>query len=184
MDEEERVHDALEGLSVNSNNNDVSRQTTTKEENADSTSSTPNHSKGPNSRSLSPENGKSQSDSISTPEAGPRPKMSRKASQKVPPRPVTLFTDLPDVTADSKHFFELIEDCMYGSKTLGSSKQDALDCDCSEEWRKSPTYLHIYIPIHIHIRIHMNIYMNIYIYRSGWLVGCSYGVLMGWILRG
>ncbi|RYP18374.1 hypothetical protein DL765_003986 [Monosporascus sp. GIB2] len=137
MDDEERVQDGLEGLSVNNDNNSaVASQITVKEENAESTSTTPNRSsKGPNSRSLSPDNHKSQSDSASTPEAVPRPKMSRKASQKAAPRPVTLFSDLPDVTSESKDHFEVIENCMYGSKTLGSSKQDALDCDCSEEWR-------------------------------------------------
>ncbi|KAK7745638.1 histone methyltransferase set2 [Diatrype stigma] len=139
MDEEERVHDALEGLSVNNNNNiTISRRI--KGENTDSTTTTPNHSsKDLNSRSLtlSPDNNnnKSQSNSISTPEAPSRPRMSRKASQKVAPRPAPLFADLPDVTSDAKEHFEVIENCMYGSKTLGSSKQDALDCDCSEEWR-------------------------------------------------
>lgn len=145
------MQDALEGLSVNSSNIAIPRRI--KEENAESTSSTPNRSsKGTNSRSRSPDNNnnnnnrhKSQSDSISTPEAAPRPRMSRKASQKTAPRPVTLFNDHPDVTSDSKDHFELIENCMYGSKTLGSSKQDALDCDCSEEWRRSPIHLYIYI---------------------------------------
>ena len=142
MDEEQRVNDALEGLSVNTNG--IIRQlNAVKEENADSISSTPIlSSKGPNSRSLSPDVAKSQSDSASTPEVAPRPKMSsRKASQKAAPVPATLFTHLPDVTADSKEHFEVIENCMYGSKTLGSSKQDALDCDCSEEWRRSPPNL-------------------------------------------
>ena len=139
MNEDERVNGALEGLSVN--NNGISPQhTAVKEENADSTSSTSIlSSKGPNSRSLSPDAAKSQSDGgASTPEVAPRPKMSRKASQKAAPIPATLFTHLPDVTAESKEHFEVIESCMYGSKILGSSKQDALDCDCSEEWRKNP----------------------------------------------
>ena len=139
MNEEERVNDALEGLSVDNNTN-PQQPIDVKEENAGSASSISIlSSKGPNSRSLSPDAAKSQSEGgSSTPEVAPRPRMSRKASQKAASAPATLFTHLPDVTAESKEHFEVIESCMYGSKILGSSKQDALDCDCAEEWRKKP----------------------------------------------
>ncbi len=64
------------------------------------------------------------------------PKLSRKSSQKVVSRPPPLFDDLPDSTADAKQTFQVIKDCIYGSKYMGSSEHDALGCDCSEEWSK------------------------------------------------
>lgn len=69
-----------------------------------------------------------------TVEPGKVPKLSRKSTQKVIARPPTLFTDLPDATAEAGSVFQRIKDCIYGSKYMGSSEHDALDCDCSEEW--------------------------------------------------
>jgi histone-lysine N-methyltransferase SETD2 len=66
------------------------------------------------------------------------PKLSRKASQKLPPSPPMLFGNLPDSTEDACRTFQVISDCLYGSRNMGSSDHDALDCDCAEEWRKSP----------------------------------------------
>jgi hypothetical protein len=69
-------------------------------------------------------------------EPGKPPKLSRKSAQKVIARPPTLFLDVPDATQEASGVFQLIKDCIYGSKYMGYSEQDALDCDCSEEWRK------------------------------------------------
>jgi len=74
-----------------------------------------------------------------TVEPGKMPKLSRKHSQKVISRPPPLFDDLPDVTEEAASVFQRIKDCIYGSKYMGSSEHDALDCDCSEEWSKSST---------------------------------------------
>jgi histone-lysine N-methyltransferase SETD2 len=52
--------------------------------------------------------------------------------------PPPLFDHLPDATADACKIFQVINDCLYGSRNMGSSDHDALDCDCAEEWRKLP----------------------------------------------
>src|SRR3569833_439578 len=85
---------------------------------------------------LSPADAKGGSESASTPDTGSGTKLSRKASQKLVTRaaPVT-FKHLSDVTAESQRHFQIINDCLYGSKHMGSSEHDALDCDCTEEWR-------------------------------------------------
>lgn len=67
-------------------------------------------------------------------EPGKGPKLSRKSAQKVVARPPALFDDLPDDTDEATQIFQVIKDCIYGSKYMGSSEHDALDCDCSEEW--------------------------------------------------
>jgi len=69
-------------------------------------------------------------------EPGKPLKLSRKSTQKVIARPPPLFQDSPDVTEESLGVFQIIKECIYGSKYMGSSEHDALDCDCSEEWRK------------------------------------------------
>lgn len=71
-----------------------------------------------------------------TVEPGKAPKLSRKSSQKVISRPARLFDHLLDVTEEASSVFQVIKDCIYGSKYMGYSEHDALDCDCSEEWRK------------------------------------------------
>jgi hypothetical protein len=136
MEEEDHLKDGLEGLKVDTGLVPASATTIKKE--SDSTASTPNGSKGSRSQSLSPDDQKARSDSASTPDGTQPLKISRKASQKPPPRPTILLTDLPDVTADSCEHFQVIPDCLYGSKSLGSTDHDSLDCDCSEEWRRSP----------------------------------------------
>lgn len=47
-----------------------------------------------------------------------------------------LFDHLPDATEESCKGFQVINDCLYGSKHMGASQHDALDCDCAEDWRK------------------------------------------------
>jgi hypothetical protein len=71
-----------------------------------------------------------------TVEPGKAPKLSRKSSQKVISREATLFDHLEDATDEAISVFQVIKDCIYGSKYMGYSEHDALDCDCSEEWRK------------------------------------------------
>ncbi|KAI0190202.1 hypothetical protein EV127DRAFT_93905 [Xylaria flabelliformis] len=133
MEEEDHLKDGLESLKVDTSLGPASATTIKKE--SDSMASTPNDSKGSRSESLSPDDRKARSDSASTPDGLQPPKLSRKASQKLSLRPTTLLTDLPDVTAESCEHFQVIPDCLYGSKSLGSTDHDSLDCDCSEEWR-------------------------------------------------
>lgn len=69
-------------------------------------------------------------------EPGKAPKLSRKASQKVISRPPKLFDHLEDATPECVKEFQVILDCIYGSKYMGSADHEALGCDCSEDWRK------------------------------------------------
>lgn len=66
-------------------------------------------------------------------EPGKAPKLTRKMSQKVIAKPRALFTHLDDSTEEAKSTFELMSDCHYAAKHLGSTEQ-ALECDCTEEW--------------------------------------------------
>jgi hypothetical protein len=67
-------------------------------------------------------------------ESGDASKLSRKALRKVISHTPRLFDHLPDVTEEATSGFQIIKDCIYGSKYMGYSEHDALDCDCSEEW--------------------------------------------------
>lgn len=102
-----------------------------------SASTSPNESKPSRSSSLSP-GAKADNESTSTPENDPAPKLSRKPSSKAVSRTPLLFGHLQDVTEESMTSFQVIPDCLYGSKNMGSSEHDALDCDCAEEWREFP----------------------------------------------
>jgi histone-lysine N-methyltransferase SETD2 len=111
-----------------------------------SASATPNGSDAKSPRpSASPDDaaGKNGTDG-STPENRPPPKLSRKQSQKVTSTPM-LFDHLPDATRDACEAFQVINDCLYGSKNLGTSNSEPMDCDCAEEWckltRQSPPLL-------------------------------------------
>lgn len=83
---------------------------------------------------------KSRSDTGDGTPGTQKPRLSRKSSQKndQPPREPTLYNTLPDVTEEACKMFRVIPDCLYGSKHLGSTDNDAFDCDCREEWRKRP----------------------------------------------
>ena len=67
-------------------------------------------------------------------EPGKPPKLARSSSQKIMTRPAPLFDHLPDDTAVATNGFDIIQDCIYGAKHMGSSDHDALDCDCAESW--------------------------------------------------
>lgn len=137
MEDEEHIKDGIESLAVDVTS--TSQPSTVKKE-SDSTDSSPILSKDSRSGSLSPDDQKPRSDSASTPDGHP-PKLTRKPSHKMAAQNVQLFGDLPDVTSESCEHFQIIPDCLYGSKSLGSTEHDALDCDCSEEWRTYCTFL-------------------------------------------
>lgn len=97
---------------------------------------TPSDSKHGSQSPTGSHNGvKSRSGSADTPSSTKPPGLSRKASQKAVAREPILFSHLPDVTLESHSHFQLIPDCLYGSKHLGSTDNDSLDCECREEWR-------------------------------------------------
>ncbi|KUJ12779.1 uncharacterized protein LY89DRAFT_192605 [Mollisia scopiformis] len=74
-------------------------------------------------------------DIIVTSEPGKARKLQRKGTQKIRARTPLLFDALPDATEEAVSVFQVIKECIYGSKYMGYSEHDALDCDCSEEWR-------------------------------------------------
>ena len=70
-------------------------------------------------------------------EPGQPPKLSRSTSHKIASRAPPLFQDYPDKTKEAKGTFELISECSYTSKWIGSTEHDSMDCDCAEEWGKT-----------------------------------------------
>lgn len=79
------------------------------------------------------ENG-SRSASVSGGEA--QPKAPRKGSQRTQAQQALLFDNLPDMTKESCENFQVITDCLYGSKNMGATDNDTFDCDCREEMGK------------------------------------------------
>ena len=71
-------------------------------------------------------------------EPGKAPKLARSASQKIACRPLTLYLDAPDATDEAKGTFDVLPECTYANKHLGTT-DPALECDCTEEWGKSRT---------------------------------------------
>ena len=65
------------------------------------------------------------------------PKKPTRAATKAPPRVAPLYDYLPDVTAEATSTFQVIDSSTYQNKYLGFT-ESALECDCSEEWGKSP----------------------------------------------
>lgn len=74
-------------------------------------------------------------------EPGHPPKLARSSSHKIISKPAPLFHDHPSKTEESKHTFQVLEQCSYTSKNIGSTEHGSMDCDCAEEWGK-PT-LHV-----------------------------------------
>jgi hypothetical protein len=67
-------------------------------------------------------------------------KLSRSASQKVVSRPPPLYLDLPDSTEAAKETFVVLPECTYSNKHIGTT-DPALECDCSEEWGTSCSFV-------------------------------------------
>ena len=70
-------------------------------------------------------------------EPGQPPKLARSSSQKIPSRPAQLFSHCESKTEEAKGVFEVIPSCTYSSKSMGATEH-GMDCDCSEEWGKTP----------------------------------------------
>lgn len=70
-------------------------------------------------------------------EPGKPPKLSRTTTQKVEKRPPQLFDEYPDMTGEATSMFTVLPECTYANKYLGTTEH-ALECDCAEEWGKSP----------------------------------------------
>ncbi|KAH8889340.1 hypothetical protein GQ53DRAFT_807928 [Thozetella sp. PMI_491] len=101
-----------------------------------SISSTPNPSK-PNSRSssVSPEAGNKGHDGAPIFENGAVSKLSRPSQKAASGRNgLVLFDHLASVTDESCATFQVISDCLYGSRHMGASDHDAWDCECAEDW--------------------------------------------------
>ena len=74
-------------------------------------------------------------------EPGQPLKLSRSTSQKVVSRPPTLYNGHPSKTEEARTSFQVIPECTYTSKHIGSTEHDSMDCDCVEEWGKGITYI-------------------------------------------
>ena len=70
-------------------------------------------------------------------EPGQPPKLSRSTSQKIVSRPAPLFSDWPSKIEEAKGTFQLLPQCTYSSKYIGSTEHGSMDCDCAEEWGKA-----------------------------------------------
>ena len=70
-------------------------------------------------------------------EPGHPPKLARSSSHKIISKPARLFHNLPSKTEESKNTFQVLEQCSYTSKYIGSTDHGAMDCECAEEWGKS-----------------------------------------------
>ncbi|KIV99930.1 hypothetical protein, variant [Verruconis gallopava] len=57
----------------------------------------------------------------------------RTESIKIISRPPPLFNDEPDMYDEATSSFEVIEDCIYAAKWLGTTEH-AMDCDCRENY--------------------------------------------------
>lgn len=68
-------------------------------------------------------------------EPGQPPKLTRTMSHKVPARIVQMFDDYEDKTEEATGVFQVITECNYSAKYLGSTEH-AMECDCAEEWGK------------------------------------------------
>lgn len=101
-----------------------------------SASTTPNglDTKSPRANALFDDPAVKNETESSIPENRP-PKLSRKQSHKATSTPM-LFDQLPDATRDACEAFQVINDCLYGSRNLGTSNSEPMDCDCAEEWCK------------------------------------------------
>ena len=64
------------------------------------------------------------------------PKLSRSSSHKVIARSAPLFDTYADKTEEARSTFQVMPECSYSAKYLGSTEH-AMDCDCAEEWGKS-----------------------------------------------
>lgn len=70
-------------------------------------------------------------------EPGRPPTLTRTKSKTVVRRPPPLFFDYENKTAEATSSFSLLTECIYANKYLGTTEH-ALECDCVEEWGKSP----------------------------------------------
>lgn len=66
-------------------------------------------------------------------EPGKPPKLARSTSHKVEKRPPQLFAHYEDKTAEASASFDVLPECTYANKYLGTTEH-ALECDCVEEW--------------------------------------------------
>ena len=79
-------------------------------------------------------------------EPGQPPKLSRSTSRKILSKPPQLYNNYADKTREAEGTFQVIPECSYTSKYIGSTEQDSMDCDCAEEWGMN-TFRFLFISI-------------------------------------
>ncbi|KAG8532073.1 uncharacterized protein KY384_003710 [Bacidia gigantensis] len=67
-------------------------------------------------------------------EPGEPLKLARTASQKIKKRPPHLYNDAKDRTMEAQKHFDMLPECTYSNKSIGSTEHGSMDCDCEEEW--------------------------------------------------
>lgn len=82
-------------------------------------------------------------------EPGKPPKLARTTSHKIEKRPPQLYADYEDKTGEATSSFTVIPQCTYANKYLGTTEH-ALECDCAEEWGKSPQLPILQYGLHLH----------------------------------
>ena len=74
-------------------------------------------------------------------EPGQPPKLSRTALHKVIAKAPQMFGHYEDKTQEATSVFQIITECSYSAKYLGSTEH-AMECDCIEEWGKNDCSLY------------------------------------------
>ena len=67
-------------------------------------------------------------------EVGQPLKLSRTTSQKIIARPPPLFDQCSSETEEARSTFDVIPECTYTSKHIGSTEHGSMECDCQEDW--------------------------------------------------
>jgi hypothetical protein len=86
-------------------------------------------------------------------EPGKAPKLARTSSQKVVARPPPLFLDEPDMYDEATATFDVISECNYAARGLGSTEH-AMECDCPalRQGKSHPTSSQLYQLLYIYTR--------------------------------
>ena len=75
-------------------------------------------------------------------EPGQPPKLARTPSKTIVARCAPTFDSYEDKTEEATGVFQLLTECTYSAKYLGSTEH-AMECDCAEEWGKNNPVIYV-----------------------------------------
>ena len=75
-------------------------------------------------------------------EPGQPPKLARTPSKNIVARCAPIFDTYEDKTEEATGVFQLLTECTYSAKYLGSTEH-AMECDCAEEWGKKDPVIYM-----------------------------------------